>query len=279
MSDYFTFNGIDSTDFGLQLVNNNQLKKSISPSKQTNTEKVTGKDGLMIFDQTYDTRNIPLKCYLTDTSLSNVRKMMTWLGERYSQELILSYQPYKMYMALFQNELSMEEYMNGGIFTLNFVSYVPFAKSAYSTMDIENGLYYDTSFLYDSGLYYAEAWAFQYEWLSITVDTDMLIYNASNIDGCTPNIIINGSATTLEITHYYDVARTQIKDFIKYGGFAGELIIDGGVRNTFLDGTVDNETFQGEYFELEKESDNYFTLSGTGLNITSLQWDFNYIYL
>lgn len=279
MSEYFIFNGIKSTDFGLEIVNDKQLNKSISPSKITTTEKISGVNGEMIFDQTYGTRTISIKCYLNNTDLSNVRQMMTWLGEKYAQELILSYQPYKVYTALFQHEITMKEYLNGGMFILDFICYTPFAKSLYSTLDIINNIEYDEEFLYDSGLFYVDDEPLQYEWNSITGTTNMDIYNASNVNGCAPEIIINGSASNIIITQYYDSGRTQIKDEIQYGNFSGELLISSLLKNTFLNGSVDNTTFQGEYFELEKEQYNYFTISGTSLNISSLKWDFNYIYL
>lgn len=279
MSDYFTFNGTKSTEFGLTLVNNGLRKKNIAPSKKTITETIPGRDGRMEFDQTYDSRTITLQCLLKDTTPANIRKMMTWLGEKFSQELILSYEPYKVYKATYNSQITMNEYMNGGIFDIQFQCNNPFAQSMYSTLDIINNVSYDENFLYDSGLYYADDNSIQYEWTNITTPTDMTVYNASNVDGCAPNIIIDGSADDITILHFYDSWGMQVKDVVRYGSFDGTLEINSLLQNTFLDGSVDNDTFVGNYFELEKQGDNYFMFNGTNMNINSVKFDFKFLYI
>ena len=278
--DYFTFNGISSVDYDIYLVNDRQRQQNNSPTKTTISEKITGKNGSIIFDQTYDGREIRLKCYFDSVNPSTVREMMGWLGgSKYPKQLVLSYEPYKVYTATFENQVNVNEYVNGGIFELVFKCYSPFAESIFTTQNLEDGVEYDLNFYYDTGLYYTDSVPMIYSYTNIITDTDMDIYNASNVDGCCPKIIINGSGDSLTINHYSDELRTDLIASYSYGSFSGELIIDSKLRNTFLDGTVNNATSNGDYFEMLNYSFNYFSIGGVSINLTTVDWDFKYIYL
>lgn len=277
--DYFEYNGVDSRDNGVYLVNDGQRLKNLSPSRTTISEKITGKDGEMVFDETFDGRTISLKCYIENNNLTDTREIMVWLGEKYPQPLWLSYEPYRIYQATYNRAIKLEDYGNGGIFRIEFVCKSPFAESKYSTMDLESGIEYDTIFYYDSGLYYVDSEALEYSFDNILTTTDMDIYNASNVDGAAPVITINGSADDITITHYSDEERTDEINSLSYGSFNGELVIDSNIKNVFLDGSLENNTFSGDYIELIRNGYNYFTISGTNLNLTTVDWDFYFRYL
>lgn len=249
--EYFIFNGIDSRDFGLEIVNRTpNLTQTLSPTKRTTTEVINGIDGSKVFQQDYDMRTIELRGYVRDNSNSNLRIIMSWLGVKYPKDLILSYEPYKVYSATFENQIDFRNYVDKGIFDITFRCYSPFAKSKFTTQDITSGIEYDSGYYYDSGLIYVDGSYPNYVYNSITSTTDLNIYNGSNVDGALPNIILIGSASSVKIEHFSDNARTDKIAEANYGSFSGVLEIDSILQNTFLDGTVDNSTFEGDYFEL-----------------------------
>ena len=361
---YFILDGIDSRDFGIYLYNEGVgTDTSILPSKRSSTFQVAGEGGSKLSEQLYNERTISLNCYTKFNDSLSIKQISSWVSKLGNRELIISDDDYKKYIGNFENEVTFERQPNITKFKLKFKMYSPLAQSVYSTLELKDNLLYNNQFIYNSGYRYSDLGGDTYIQENITSDTDIEIYNGSNTDGSLPNIIINGSATDITITHYKSSSRTEIESQLSYGIFSGELELNCRIRNVFLDSNVNNETFDGKYFELLGKNDwtqilssnivsysgdqvvlneyasdvddfyngylifirydedvynfsildydgttktltlsdslpdnlkgdsigftmyerpdgmNYFTISGTNLDLTKVQWDFNYVYL
>jgi len=269
--DYFIYDGVDSRDFGLYVMNDKNLKLNLSPPKRSYTETVNGIDGKLLFGQDYETRSIHLKCYLTDSSETNLRTIMSWLGGLNERQLILSYEAYKIYTGTFENQVELNIYSNKGLFELEFQLYSPLAKSRFTTLETAN-------IVYGGGYSYGGGWVYgstsdDYTFNDITVSTDIEIYHGGNVNKALPIITVEGSADDITFKQYTDSTKTEVYKEFSYGSFNGTLVINSEVYNTFLNGTLDNSSFEGRYLQLfgktnwdVKGSGNI--ISGSGLYIT-----------
>jgi predicted phage tail component-like protein len=287
--DYFIFDGVDSRDYGLYIVNwNNQpLVTNMIPPKITQTLDLNWLHGQKVISQKYYTRDIEVTCYLEDNNLSNIRHISGWLGQLGAKSLVLSYEPYKFYYATFEDQIGLENYNTQGLFTLTFRCYNPFAYSRFTSIDIINGLNYDEEFYYDSGLLHKEDMSslnIQYQATNITTTTNINVYHGGNTNLAYPKIIIEGNASDITITN------TTNNKLCSFGTFSGALIIDCELKNCFTGADVNNvsmnnTTFSGSFFNLNgkvKPSDtgiNVIEISGTNLSLTSITFDFNFVYL
>lgn len=258
--DYFIYDGVDSRDFGLYIVNDGRQKNNMSPPKISYSLDIPSINGKLLSEQKYGIREIPLRLYLKDNSASNQKIVMAWLGQLGEKELILSYESYKIYTGTFEDSVEIENYMNGGIFNLRFKLYSPMAKSRIRT---GSGvvLNYNDEHLYNSGLLYGFSTE-DYTFANITTATEVEVYHGGNLDGALPVITVNGSVDSITITQYKTSERNTIHRQLSYGSFSGELIIDGEVKNTFLNGSLNNLTFDGRYLELFGKTDWDFLSKG-----------------
>lgn len=246
--DYFIYNGIDSRDFGLYLINDGGRQSSLLPPKKTHTVDIAGTNGKTITEQTFQPRDIPLKFRLTDNSISNKRKIVQWFSKLEEAELILSYEVHKVYIGTFKDKVNIMNYLNGGTFTLNFKIYNPIAKSRLKTIS-NPSILYNSSNYYGTGLIYGLS-EDQYSASSITTQTDITLYNGSTVDGSLPIINISGSADDIVVTHYSDSARTNVINSVEYGSFSGDLVIDCELEECFLNSSLNNKTHNGKFLSL-----------------------------
>lgn len=266
---YFILDDIRSDDFGIHLLTDN-IQHSISPNIISNTDNVLGVDGQKIFAQNYNTRSVYLECYVEDASLSDMRNFTSWINKKGVKELSLSYEQYKVYDVVIEEAITVSKLSEKGKFRINFICYNPFAHSKYSTLDIVNGVEYDEAYyMNNDDLLYVDVNSEQYQWNTITTDTNLDVYNGSNVDGAKPNIIINGSATDISIKQYSDSARTNLIAECIFGAFNGKLEINSELLNTFIDGDLDNETFEGDYIELSGVTDWEFNTAGIVASATT----------
>lgn len=283
MQDYFILDGVDSRDYGIYLINDGLREINGVPNKNIRKKSIAGKDGYFVFEQNYSAAEKRINCFCDTNDPDILRQINGWLSSLTQVKLILSYEPYKEFTVDFNRQINFRQGMNGNTFTIVF-SAQPFAKSRYSSLDIDGGIDYDSDPLvyYDSGLYYNDEEILDYVYTNITSNTNLDIYNGSNVKGSfgTPfKLTINGSASSISIKHYSDAGRTDLINEYEYGSFNGELIIDMNISNTFLDGNVDNETQSGDYFGLLPDGFNYLRIEGTSLNLTNVEFDFNFLYV
>lgn len=265
---YFILDDIKSSDFGIYLLSEN-IQHSISPRVISKTETINGLNGQRLFSQNYNTRNINLECYVEDGSLSDLRNFTSWINKLGKKELSLSYEQYKIYDVVIETPITVSKLNQKGKFNISFICYRSFAHSKFSTLDIVEGIEYDNGYYYDSGLLYVDESTQQYKWEAITTETNLDVYNGSNVDGAVPNIIINGSATDISIKHYLDSDRTILLSECLFGAFDGKLEINSKLKNTFIDDVLDNETFTGNYTELKGKTDWEFKTMGEVASATT----------
>lgn len=248
--EYFLLDGIDSRIYSTFVVNREGLSRHIVPSKTIKTERIAGLDGSIFAEQLYDRRDIPLYLLIEDNDLNTLRQFSTWLGKRGQRELILSYEPYKFHYVVLNDQVDMEDFLNGGYTNVNFTAINPYGFSVFTTQQIEEtGFDYDEGFYYDSGLLYGEDMP-AYTYGPITTTTTMQIYHGGNVDEAQPEITLNGSATSITLEHFSDAGLTNKIGELSYGSFSGELVISSRFRNCYLNGSINNTTFDGEYFDL-----------------------------
>lgn len=119
----FTFNGIDSQQYGLVCRSKN---RPILPKIRSQYEDIPGRDGSYDFsDGTLEDRIIEISCQFISTDVSNlrdrVRNMAAWLySSGKKSQLIFSDEPDVCYMGRLANQIDLEQIASYGEFTLMF---------------------------------------------------------------------------------------------------------------------------------------------------------------
>jgi len=263
--DYFIYNGIDSRDFGLSVINDGIRKSSLLPPKETHTVSIAGNDGELITEQSFKQKDIKLRVLLSDNTVSNKRKIVQWLSKTKQGQLILSYESNKVYVAVFDNQIKIDNYLNGGIFDINFKIYNPIAKSRLKTIT-NPSILYNAENIYGTGLIYGLS-PIDYTFSGITTTTDLEIYNGSTVDGSLPVITVTGSADDISITHFTDSTMTDNVSVIEYGSFTGELKIDCELGQCFLNSNLNNNTHNSEFIKLIGKTNTQSLFSGDVIDI------------
>lgn len=270
MMDYIIYNGIDSRSLGAYVVRTGgePLIYNISPPSRVITEKIAGRHGEIVMEHLYEPRQIDVTLYFTDVSNSLMRVISQWLGTTGEHELWLSTEPHKVYYATLEQQLNPSIYNEQqGTMRVTFTCYNPIGYSNYTSTDLESIINYDEGWIYDSGVPYVDSSIVKYTFNSGDLP-NLDIYHGGNINLALPKIIINGSGTNITIGRYSDSARTTILQECTYGAFSGELIVDSFLRETYLNGVIDNTTFDGDYFNLDGVPDLVSVTRGVGSNQT-----------
>lgn len=254
--EWFEFDGIRSTDFnvGVFQVNNERQNYYGAPSKNIVAQKIAGLNGQRVVEETYNILQITLTCVLLDNTNQTVfRDLNAWLGDFGAHTLVLSRQQWKQYRNVrLVSEIKTDNYGKGSFFTIQLEAYTPIGFSNFTTSEL-GSIEYNMEYLYNSGLLYVDSGGGSYTWAGAELP-NLDIYNGGTgvgINGATPVFTIDGSGTDITITKYSDSARTIVEKELSYGAFSGELVIDCRKRNTFLNGSLNNASFTGEYFRLD----------------------------
>ncbi len=127
----FTFDGVHSRTFGIYL-----LRSDFSgmPATVDQYKDIPGRHGAHDFGFRFDTRKIPLECFVLAQSESHLRSKLreiaTWLdpskGER---QLVLDTEPDRYYLARVAGSFDVEIVAGQGRITIPFVASKPFAYS------------------------------------------------------------------------------------------------------------------------------------------------------
>ena len=252
MREYLIIDGVNTSDFGVFMINNGQYTKNWIPNSKIYSDDLPYQNGTRFIDKYYGEKKIRWTCFTENINEDNINTLTKILGKNKQVTITISTEPHKVYKAVLSNEVNIDEYMNGGTFDLEFIVHSGFGSSQFTTADIvNNGLIYNSNYYYNSGLLYDENNDIDYSFTNITGEVDFFIHNGSNISGSKPNIILNGSADDLLITKYKTSDRIIQTGYMSYGSFNGELEINCLLRDTFLDDSVNNLTFDGEYIELD----------------------------
>jgi len=247
MADYFIFNDFDSRNHGIFIHDGSQNGRSrqFSPSKASILDRPIGTSGMMLFDQYYDERNIPLELFLDNENATenDFRAISSYISGLGIGKLVLSYEQYKYYNCIMDNQLDMVQYTQGGIYsTLEFKCINPFGFSQFTTQNIQSGLIYNTGWQYDSGLLYREDMG-DYTFTNIVNNQSISIYNGSNCNFASPVFKFSGQATTLKVEQFSDITLLNKIGEFTYGNFTGILDVNFPLFSCFKNGIIDNTTF------------------------------------
>lgn len=240
-ADYFILGGRDSRDFQVYLSNTGIVReRQFSIGSEITSARIIGRDGEYVFDQFYKPESFTLDCFTTNNLNDNtfIRKLSGWITKLGNRQLILSYEPYKYREVYTDKNSKLQDFgSQGGMFSFDVRAYSPFGFSRFTTLDIINGIYYDSGAIYDSGLLYAEDYSDSYQATNITSGDTMTIINGGTFTA-RPNIIFEGQATTLLVEQYSDSALTNKINEFSYGAFNGTLEVNSLLSNTYLDDSI-----------------------------------------
>lgn len=249
--DYFTFDGIDSRNLGVYIHDGNNPYKSkiISSNKTTTTGDIVGKNGSILFDQKYTSKNIPLNLFVEDKTLNedffnDLARELCQLGEG---DLILSYEGYKSFRGYFDGQVEIEYYQNQGVmFNLNFIAVNPFGFTTFTSSQLNEVSTFDSDIYYDSGATYDVSGS--YSLSNIVSGNTIDIHHGGNCDLALPIFKFDGSATDILVRQFKDSARTIETNRFSYGAFSGTLDVNWQETNVYKNGNLDNNTFEWDEF-------------------------------
>lgn len=268
--DYLIYNGIDSRSLGVYVAraNGEPLVYNISPPSRAITEKIAGRHGTIVMEQLYEPRQIDVTLFFTDISQNTMRLISQWLGALGEKQLWLSTEPYKLYYATVEQQLN-PSIMNikQGMMEVSFTCYNPIGYSSFLSTELEGGFEYNDGWIYNTGIPYVDSGLLKYTFTSGDLP-DLDVYHGGNVGLALPRITITGSGTNITISRYSDSARTDLVQQCTYGAFSGSLLIDSFVREAYLNGVINNATFDGDYFTLDGIPDLEYEDLGTGSDQT-----------
>jgi len=262
--DYIIYNGIDSRSFGVYLARLGAvpLVFNATPPSRTTTEKIAGRHGTVVMEQTYEPRNIDLTLYISNSDPNILRRIARWLGSIGTFELYISTEPYKMYKATVEQALNPSIYnVKQGILDITFTCYDPFGYSSFTAQELEDNILYNTGLMYNTSIPYYDSGIVKYSFVGADLP-NLDIYHGGNTDYAMPEITIIGSGTSITVGRYADSARTQLLQSCAYGSFSGTLKIDSKIKEIFLNGVINNTSFTGDYFTLKGIGDISYVDSG-----------------
>ncbi len=115
------FNGRHSSEFGLRM---RSKDRSVLPSVREDYEYLPRRHGSIHFFQGLDDRMIEVEFFFIEKSLeavrSKARKIAAWLFTKKRERLIFDDEPDKYYMAKVANQISLDQVMYAGVFTVIF---------------------------------------------------------------------------------------------------------------------------------------------------------------
>ena len=144
----FTFNGVHSSDLGITRVSGSNLYSSnILPNFQDISAAVPGGDGTYYWGSNFTQKPFPVSIAFDNVSEIQFRRLKTVLSTKDISDLIFDEEPYKVYSAkiqsapqlswiCFNDDEGRSIYKGNG--TLTFVSYYPFARNRFKTLEEYN---------------------------------------------------------------------------------------------------------------------------------------------
>ena len=128
-----TFNGTPSTDasFGIKVLQ--KVSRPISSGSRVRTEEITGGDGVYFHGKDRKELYIPVKFYMSATSMANkrtaIRAIAAWLEVDEPAILIFDDEPLKRYYAIPIDTIDIDEVVYQGYGTVRFLVPSGYAES------------------------------------------------------------------------------------------------------------------------------------------------------
>lgn len=171
----FTLGGVHSVDLGVMRVSDgSRYTENLLPTMQDKTVQVPGGDGAYLFGSYYTQKSFSIQIAYDEMSEENIRQLRALMARKEPQELIFDELPYKKYLVkangtpnlkyvCFEKENEFDSrvgdvdedihekdslygvgtrIMKGRVYkgegTLQFITYVPYARSRYKYLDDYN---------------------------------------------------------------------------------------------------------------------------------------------
>lgn len=175
VSQYFIFNGVNSLDMGVVML---QAPSIYKPTKKVNEIEIAGRNGILHEDtNVYENYTKEAKCHVTDRSM--IDKVCEWLNGY--GEVIFSSEPDKVYRAFIKNQIPFNNILlNLNDFLVQFDCF-PF-KYSVNKADEEMSLTAPTT-IYNQGTVYSEPVITIYGMGDVTLTINDIDYTLSGIDG------------------------------------------------------------------------------------------------
>lgn len=276
--EYIIYKGIDSRSFGVYLVRRGgePLVFNATPPSRTVTEQIAGRHGTIVMEQTYEPREIDVTLYISNSDPNMLRKIARWLGSIGTYELYIPTEPYKVYYATVETSLNPTIHnIKQGMLNVTFTCYDPFGYSSFTSQGLEDNILYNTGLMYNTSIPYYDSGIIKYSFVGADLP-NIDIYHGGNADYAMPEITIVGSGTDITIGRYADSARTELLQECEYGAFNGTLKIDSKLREVFLNGSINNSSFTGDYFTLKGIDDITYITNGNVVSITQTTAELDY---
>lgn len=121
----FAFDGRHASEFGVKA---SSISRVAKPARRVYKTEIAGRDGVYsTSDDTYSEISVTVACdYIGRNVRSAARNIAQWLAKK--GELCFDDEPERYYSAEIEGEIPLEEELQLGHFTLNFLCF-PFARS------------------------------------------------------------------------------------------------------------------------------------------------------
>lgn len=270
--------GIGSDESGL-------LEEIFTPSiENIIDDSIMGIDGGYYFNQRFLPRVFSIKCFFTDVDENLRRDIQRIFTFKTPKKLILDRRPYKHINVLVNKQIDWRYVWQGdlstgnlysGFFTVEFIAIDPLWYSVFDSIGLPGYLedinsHPDTLF-YDSGMLYTED-MLSSALSNITSTKTFQLYNGGNYKSkC--KITLLGSGTNIKISNL-----TTGKN-LTLSSMTNETVIIDGCKGRIYDGTIlKTSKFSGSFVTVESGY-NDMQITGSGLNLSSVEFSYRYTYL
>lgn len=271
-------------DYGVYLGQQSAMfwKDVLTPPVEHYTDKVYGQNGAYHFGSVFPERNLRYPCYVKNVDENTLRDIQQILTLTTPHKMILDEHVYRYIWVTCTEQIDFDLIRaNGysGLFVVTFTAYDPFWYSYYSSLDTYNT--YDYRSIY-SNLGVLPLSVPSCTLTSITSNTTFTLLNHGNTNS---KLIIGmvGSGTNIVVIN------TSMSKSFTISSMSSENILVDATRGSITNGVITNgvigsETamktskFTGVFLELQPGL-NYFSLTGTGLNLSSVQFLYRHTYV
>lgn len=290
LCDSFKLDNDYLADYNIYIGSNNSdlLNETFTPGiENTIEDSVIGLDGGYFYQQRFTPRIFSIPCFFIDIDETKRREIQKIFTFRKNKKLILDRKPYAYINVLVNKQIDWRYVWHGnksignlysGFFEVEFIAVDPLWYGIANSIEmpgyIEDIATYPDTLFYDSGMLYLEDLSPSYLSNIKTSPTNFQLYNGGNYKSkC--NILIVGSGTNISIKNITSGKSCTISSL------SSENILINGQKGQISDinGLVlKTSKFSGYFINIESGM-NDMQITGTNLNLVSIQFIYRYTYL
>lgn len=287
--EYFSFNGIDSRDINMYIVNDQDgyALTQYLPANQFSHE-IT-RNYIVDNGSYYTERTFSFKVVAeTFQPLEYIQDMTRWLETDEYKPLIFSREPYKQFFAKRCGEFTPIIHNGYVVCTLQFIALDYHGYSTFYVSEINEDLFCDSDYE-NSGIKPGETYVFT----NVGNNSSLRVYHGGNNDDCNPTIIIEGTFQDIVLEN----KTTGERCILNYNLNNGSLKIDCENQTIFKNGSYDVSGHRGSFIKLKGRSSVFPTLlnsnydymktdgyndirvtSSNPMDISKIKFDFRFVY-